>query len=935
MFDRPDEIIYYINLLLENDGRERINKNDFFNSKDGTLKEGAEEKLRHIFTGYVSYVRAEKPFIFPFRIYPKNAVIPNINYYMNGKKIEDNKKIKFTNLILCNMKGIQANTYEFYYEKKIKEGKIENIINQEYNINVNSINNETDKTNMRILSDLTNISNICYPVLNENIGSFSKSSIDIDFDNGLGGYYKTSMIDSSKKKIIKYKYQSHAIFNKDTVNEAPFSDEKHLSNYSTKFATILNTIKKSKGLILIYSLYIERGILPLALMLEQNGFTRECSSEGGEYQLLDYAANKLKAGGKRKQICYLCGENQFYKDHDEKSKNYHLFKPAKYMIYFAEKKDIVKIKKEEALHKFCGIKNKYGEEVKIFMGTRAISEGLDFKMLRQVHILEPWYNLSRNEQIIGRAIRNQSHKLLKDEEKNVEIFQYASILPNKKYSTRESVDLKNYRLAENKDIIIKKISKIMKESAVDCVLFKNTNVINDNLKVKQITSSGETLLVPISDTPYSAICNYEKDCNYKCNWEPNPREKYVINTDTYNLHFSSNDILRIKKHIKYMFRENLVYHLKTIEDTISNKFVDVDKLFIYTALEELANNRNEIIYDKFSRKGYIIYRGDYYIFQPFDLDRYEIPMIYRMFPSNIKPDYVDLEAVILDYTNNEIGDKKENKINITNENSFVDNTLSNINNTYDKHIEIVTENKKKYTEAVIGYIINKLTNNEQFIFVKNILIKYLQKSKDKYIDDIINYLNSNNKLINYYADISYDKNKIKNNIFVGFIVNNNYYIIDNVDKTKNIKSIRFDKLKFITCSKDIVLKIKAYKNIINKNKNKNKEKNIIYGLIEIIKNQKKFKIIDKSFEEEIFTKNKKQSKRSIITGRICSTFQVPKLLSIRESLGLYKTSFKHKIDFFCEELEIFFRYKNLLDNDKIWFVSEVGNPGSPTTPPFR
>ena len=28
MFDRPDEIIFFINLLLQNDGREKIQKND-------------------------------------------------------------------------------------------------------------------------------------------------------------------------------------------------------------------------------------------------------------------------------------------------------------------------------------------------------------------------------------------------------------------------------------------------------------------------------------------------------------------------------------------------------------------------------------------------------------------------------------------------------------------------------------------------------------------------------------------------------------------------------------------------------------------------------------------------------------------------------------------------------------------------------------------
>ena len=36
--------------------------------KDDSLKAGAEELLRKYLTGYVSYIRAEKPFIFPFKI---------------------------------------------------------------------------------------------------------------------------------------------------------------------------------------------------------------------------------------------------------------------------------------------------------------------------------------------------------------------------------------------------------------------------------------------------------------------------------------------------------------------------------------------------------------------------------------------------------------------------------------------------------------------------------------------------------------------------------------------------------------------------------------------------------------------------------------------------------------------------------------------------
>ena len=42
--------------------------------------------------------------------------------------------------------------------------------------------------------------------------------------------------------------------------------------------------------------------------------------------------------------------------------------------------------------------------LKVVIITKAGAEGLDFKNIRQVHILEPWYNLNRSEQVIGRAV---------------------------------------------------------------------------------------------------------------------------------------------------------------------------------------------------------------------------------------------------------------------------------------------------------------------------------------------------------------------------------------------------------------------------------------------------------------------------------------------------------------------------------------------------
>ena len=204
----------------------------------------------------------------------------------------------------------------------------------------------------------------------------------------------------------------------------------------------------------------------------------------------------------------------------------------------------------------------------------------------------------------------------------------------------------------------------------------------------------------------------------------------------------------------------------------------------------------------------------------------------------------------------------------------------------------------------------------------HILIKYLQKVNEKYLDDIISYLNSKNKLINFYSEIFFDKSKIKNNFFVGFIINNKYFIIESIEKIKNIKNVKINKIKIISCPKEIILKIKAYRNIEKKN-NKKQEFNIIYGTIELNYTKKinKFKIVDKSVEENILTKEKQKSKRSIITGRICSTYQVNKLNEIRKIIGLPKFDSKKKVDYYCEELEIYFRYKQLLSKDnKIWFI---------------
>ena len=930
MFDRADEIIFYLNLLLENDNRKIINKNDIFNIKEDSLKEGAEELLKKYLTGYVSYIRAEKPFIFPFRIESSDAIVPkNIKYNFNGETL-GNKKIKFTNIICLKMNDIQNKTYIHYYNNKLKNNEIKkennnNDFNEdEYE---NYMNNNFNDRKKIYHFDLTQISNIVYPVKNgkkiDNIGNFGGQSINYTKDNGKSGFYKNIKYIGSKKKI-KYLFQKHALFNEGTVNEAPFCDEKHIKNYSVKYDYILKKIKESKGLIFLYSNYIEQGVLPLALMLEQNGFTRDRIE--GEENLLEYSPNPKKGGGKREPICYLCGNNIKHKCHNnQNNKDFHVFKRAKYLLYYPDSKEIIKINKEEALNKFSNSNNKYGEEVKIFIGTKAVSEGLDFKRIRQVHIIDPWYNLSKHSQIIGRAIRKESHIDLKPEERNVEIYQYASLVNStSKLGQQESIDLRNYRIAENKDILIKKINRILKESSVDCNLFRKTNIVINNKNVKQITSSGKSLNINIGDKAYSSMCDYNSDCNFKCNWTPNPKIIYPVNNDTFNISFGEADILKCKKIIINLFKNNHAYHLDNIEEEILKIYPEMNELFIYAALENLVNNKNEIVLDKFNIKGYILYQGDYYIFQPLDLEREDLPLIYRYYPISNKVKKLSIEDYKFDYPENE-------KINLLNNNTDIYSEIINkIENNIRLHSRLVNNNNNKnYLKAVIGCTLDLIDSNKEPLFIKKLLINYYNKNNNEYTELIIEYYNNNNTLINYFQDINYNKSKINKNIYIGYYSFDTIYVIDKINNKNKVNSIDFNNLKFVKASEEIKNNIFSIRKVYLKNTVKYKNFNIIYGVCqsELNKNKKErnFKIVDKTKEEKIITQKLEASKRARYTGRTCSFYKKPDLLPIRDKLNLYDLgkNQKVKIDFICNNIEISLRYYQLTNKDnKTWFIFE-------------
>jgi hypothetical protein len=130
---------------------------------------------------------------------------------------------------------------------------------------------------------------------------------------------------------------------------------------------------------------------------------------------------------------------------------------------------------------FPDTKNLHGEICSVFGIGAAGAEGISLRNVRAVHIMEPYWNNVRTEQVKGRAVRICSHMELPLEERDVSVYTYCSVFQGKideslkisdgaKTSDEYINDIAKLKTAVNEGILT-----IMKETAVDCVLNQMEN----------------------------------------------------------------------------------------------------------------------------------------------------------------------------------------------------------------------------------------------------------------------------------------------------------------------------------------------------------------------------------------------------------------------------------------------------------------------------
>ena len=246
--------------------------------------------------------------------------------------------------------------------------------------------------------------------------------------------HTTDASDLPKNFYLGARFISNIIFPNKKIDQSgiksftPDKIKSDLAKYSCKLDRIVSKIKK-KGKAFIYSGFKEyAGLKTIAHVLDAMGYK-----------------NYLEHGPGKKRYAVWSG-------------------------------DVSTEKKDEIREVYNRTDNLYGDKIKIIMGCPSIKEGVSLKAVRYVHILEPYWNISRIEQVIGRASRYCSHINLPEDERTVKVYVYVAVHTSD--DNYQTIDQYIKKLSETKHKIIKEFEQAIAEGAVDCRLNQNANTIN-------------------------------------------------------------------------------------------------------------------------------------------------------------------------------------------------------------------------------------------------------------------------------------------------------------------------------------------------------------------------------------------------------------------------------------------------------------------------
>jgi hypothetical protein len=616
MYNNVFEIYTLLNLLLLNDKKPLMKMESILN-RDGTIATGAETVLKPIVNAYVSFMRGENPYSFPLRLFPEGQD-------PNGDPVQ----------------RLTVDRYPQYEIGPADETKI----SDEDKTNVSKLpiilsTASSDSSFKQILNKSTSLktrrdagglsgNNVNYLLQAGNI-VFPPKDGQYDFNKPqfyLGAYGFLNVFEK-QRTTIQSKISSDWLLN----------DETHLEQYSPKLATVLRFLKHSEGVQFIFSQFVISGALMTAIALEANGYL----PYGRPPILSNPPATKL--GGQ----CALCSKRK--KEHSGAD---HEFKQARYGLLTGDK--VYSPNLEDVISTAVLPGNKDGSLIKVIIGSKLASEGIDLKYIREVHILDAWWHMNRIEQIIGRGIRFCSHAALDEDKRNTTVFLHA--IQTEQMNSMESADLYCYRIAMQKEIKKGKMSRLLKVFAVDCNLRKDVTILKGKGRRKQVDSQGQPRNGPngevqeegegvlLDDMPFSAVCDWMECTPIVC--EPNvPIQLTASDDSTYSVFSAKFRETAILKMLAAIFSTQAWYREEELINILTQR--GIPRMAIDIVLQQIVNNQL-YRFKSGGQEGYLIYKNKYFLFQPEVYKSLQIPMALRIAQFPVKRDEYSPETMKAD-----------------------------------------------------------------------------------------------------------------------------------------------------------------------------------------------------------------------------------------------------------------------------------------------
>jgi hypothetical protein len=231
MYDKPQEILWLLGLLMRNDGRKPPVDRDLFGA-DGILTSAAVEFLQQAASEYISYIKSMNPFAFAKRLGPDASSIPIIQAEWAQPLTDGLVGTPPGDLQITTPINYQAANITFPSGAAPREKK------RRSSVMPRRGGRDSDSEGLEGMEAIGKGKEDFLKVFNQR----SPTTLSLEYNQG----HENALMPTPDK----------------------------LGRIAAKMLRICDLIRESKGIVLVYSRFIWYGVVPLAIALEHMGLKR-------------------------------------------------------------------------------------------------------------------------------------------------------------------------------------------------------------------------------------------------------------------------------------------------------------------------------------------------------------------------------------------------------------------------------------------------------------------------------------------------------------------------------------------------------------------------------------------------------------------------------------------------------------------------------------